>query len=113
MGTPAREITTLLQAWEGGDRDALDRLMPVVYDELRKAAQAYMRRERTNHTLQASAVVNEVYLRLVDVRSVGWTGRAHFFAVAASMMRRVLLDAARARVTQKHLRPHARNRSRR
>ena len=101
MAMPAAEITALLQAWEGGDRDALNRLMPVVYDELRRAAQAYMRRERTSHTLQASALVNEVYLRLVDLTSVRWQDRAHFFAIAASMMRRVLLDAARARAAQK------------
>jgi RNA polymerase sigma factor (TIGR02999 family) len=101
MTQPASEITALLQAWEGGDRDALDRLMPVVYDELRRAAQAYMRRERTNHTLQASALVNEVYLRLVDITNVRWQARAHFFAIAASMMRRILLDAARARSARK------------
>jgi|SRR5579883_1911624 len=95
------EITALLHAWQGGDRDALDRLMPVVYDELRRAAQAYMRRERTNHTLQASALVNEVYLRLVDITNVRWQDRAHFFAIAASMMRRILLDAARARSARK------------
>ncbi|HLJ48112.1 MAG TPA: sigma-70 family RNA polymerase sigma factor [Bryobacteraceae bacterium] len=95
------EITSLLQAWEGGDRDAFDRLMPVVYAELRRAAQAYMRRERTNHTLQATALVNEVYLRLVEITSVRWQDRAHFFAMAASMMRRVLLDAARARSARK------------
>ena len=95
------EITSLLQAWEGGDRDAFDRLMPVVYAELRRVAQAYMRRERTNHTLQATALVNEVYLRLVEITSVRWQDRAHFFAMAASMMRRVLLDAARARSARK------------
>ncbi len=101
MSMAAPEITALLQAWEGGDRGALNRLMPVVYDELRRAAQGYMRRERTNHTLQASALVNEVYLRLIDITSVRWQDRAHFFAIAASMMRRVLLDAARARAARK------------
>jgi len=97
MTIPRPEITSLLRAWEGGDQGAFDRLMPVVYDELRRAAQSYMRRERTNHTLQATALVNEVYLRLVDITNVRWQDRAHFFAIAASMMRRVLLDAARAR----------------
>ena len=101
MAIPAPEITDLLKAWAGGDRDALNRLMPVVYGELRRAAQAYMRRERTNHTLQASALVNEVYLRLLDVTNVRWQDRAHFLAIAASMMRRILLDAARTRAAAK------------
>src|SRR5262249_4155180 len=91
----------LLRAWEGGDRDALDRLMPFVHEELRRAAGNYMRRERAGNSLQATALVNEVYLRLVDVTSVRWQDRAHFFAVAASMMRRILLDAARARLAGK------------
>ena len=101
MEMAAHQITGLLRAWEGGDQEALNRLMPVVYAELRRAAQAYMRRERTNHTLQASALVNEVYLRLVDITAVDWQDRAHFFAVAASMMRRILLDSARARAAGK------------
>src|SRR5438876_11553290 len=98
MTIPPPEITGLLRAWEHGDREALDRLMPIVYDELRRAARNYMRRERASHTLQATALVNEVYVRLVDITSVRWQDRAHFFSIAASMMRRILLDAARARV---------------
>src|SRR5690349_12380510 len=101
MCKPRPEITFLLKAWEGGDQEAFNRLMPVVYDELRRAAQSYMRRERTNHTLQATALVNEVYLRLVEITNVSWQDRAHFFAIAASMMRRVLMDAARARAAGK------------
>jgi RNA polymerase sigma-70 factor, ECF subfamily len=101
MTVPAPEITGLLRAWENGDREALDRLMPIVYDELRRAARNYMRRERVSHTLEATALVNEVYLRLVDITSVQWQDRAHFFAIAASMMRRILLDAARARAAGK------------
>lgn len=98
---PATEITALLQAWESGDRAALDRLIPVVYEALRRAAQACMKRENPGHTLQASALVNEVYLRLVDITNIDWQSRAHFFAIAASIMRRILLDAARARAAQK------------
>lgn len=101
MTVPAPEITGLLRAWQNGDRQALNRLMPVVYDELRRAARNYMRREPANHSLQATALVNEVYLRLVDITSVQWQDRAHFFAIAASMMRRILLDAARARGARK------------
>ena len=101
MAVSAPEITGLLRAWQDGDHEALDRLMPVVYDELRRAARNYMRRERAGHTLQASALVNEVYLRLVDINGVRWQDRAHFFAVSASLMRRILLDAARARVAGK------------
>lgn len=101
MPASAQEITGLLHAWEGGDQEAFNRLMPLVHDELRRAARNHMRRERAGHTLQATALVNEVYLRLVDITSVRWQDRAHFFAIAASMMRRILLDAARARATRK------------
>jgi RNA polymerase sigma factor (TIGR02999 family) len=101
MAPGAPEITDLLQDWKNGDREALNRLMPVVYDELRRAARNYMRRERTDHSLQATALVNEVYLRLVDATRVEWRDRAHFFAIAASMMRRILLDAARTRAAAK------------
>lgn len=97
----SEEITRLLQAWGNGDREALDRLMPVVYDELRRAARNQMRRESNGHTLQASALVNEVYLRMVGLAGVEWQNRAHFFAIASSMMRRILLDAARARSARK------------
>ena len=101
MPASAQEITGLLHAWEGGDQEAFHRLMPLVHDELRRAARNHMRRERAGHTLQATALVNEVYLRLVDITNVRWQDRAHFFAIAASMMRRILLDAARARATRK------------
>jgi RNA polymerase sigma factor (TIGR02999 family) len=101
MAVLAAEITGMLRAWEGGDREALDRLMPIVHDELRRAARRYMRRERPDATLQATALVNEVYLRLVDITSVRWQDRAHLLAVAASLMRRILLDAARARAAGK------------
>jgi RNA polymerase sigma-70 factor, ECF subfamily len=97
----APNITGLLRAWENGDREALNQVMPVVYDELRRTARNYMRREQTDHSLQATALVNEVYLRLVDVTRVQWQSRAHFFAIAASMMRRILLDTARARSARK------------
>ena len=91
------EITGLLVAWGGGDESALDRLMPLVYDELRRLAHRYMSHERPGHTLQTTALVNEAYLRLVNWREVRWQNRAHFFAVSAQMMRRVLVDFARDR----------------
>ena len=98
MMTPEpAEITGLLRAWRDGDQEALDRLAAVVYDELRRIARRYMRNERDGHTLQATALVNEVYLRLVDVKNVDWQHRAQFFAISAQMMRRILVDAARAR----------------
>jgi RNA polymerase sigma-70 factor, ECF subfamily len=93
------EITRLLRAWGGGDAEALDRLAPVVFDELRRVSRRYMRRERTGHTLQTTALVNEVYLRLVNVTGLDWKDRAHFFAVSAQMMRRILVDSARARAS--------------
>lgn len=93
----ASEITRLLRAWAGGDREALDRLAPLVYRELHRLARHYMRGERPGHTLQTTALVNEAFLRLVDVGGVRWQDRAHFFAVSAQMMRRILVDAARAR----------------
>jgi RNA polymerase sigma factor (TIGR02999 family) len=98
---PPAEITRLLRAWGNGDQAALDRLTPVVYDELRRMARRYMRREREGHTLQTTALVNEAYLRLIDVTHVSWQDRAHFFAVSAQMMRRILVDAARARASSK------------
>jgi len=97
----ASQITRLLNAWSGGDEAALKELMPLVYHELRKAARRYMKHEREGNTLQATALVNEVYLRLVNVKEVSWRDRAHFFAVAAAMMRRILVDAARARTSVK------------
>jgi RNA polymerase sigma-70 factor, ECF subfamily len=85
----------LLQAWGDGDRGALDRLTPIVYDELRRLAKLYMRRERPGHSLQATALVNEAYMRLVDYKGMQWQNRAHFFAVSAQLMRRILVEHAR------------------
>lgn len=94
-------VTGLLHAWRAGDDAALAQLMPVVYNELHRIAHAYMSRERGEHLLQSTALVSEVYLRLVDARSVDWKDRAHFFALCARLMRRVLVDLARARCAQK------------
>jgi RNA polymerase sigma-70 factor (ECF subfamily) len=96
MSQPSpNEISALLVAWGGGDESALDRLMPLVYDELRRLAHRYMSHERAGHTLQTTALVNEAYLRLVNWREARWQNRAHFFAVSAQMMRRILVDFAR------------------
>jgi RNA polymerase sigma-70 factor, ECF subfamily len=95
------DITLLLRAWRAGDQSALDRLTPLVYGELRRLACKFMQQERPDHTLQATALVNEAYLRLIDIRAVDWQDRAHFMAIAAQTMRRVLVDAARARAAQK------------
>ena len=94
---PTQEITQLLAAWSDGDREALDRLLPLVESELHQLARRYMSRERPDHTLQATALVNEAYLRLIDQTRVRWQNRAHFFAIAAQMMRRVLVNYAKAR----------------
>jgi RNA polymerase sigma-70 factor, ECF subfamily len=91
------EITQLLRAWGGGDAQALDRLTPVVYGELRRIAHAYLRREGADNSLQATALVHEAYLKLIDARIAQWQDRAHFFAVSARLMRRILVDAARAK----------------
>jgi len=93
--------TALLLAWNRGESGALDALLPLVYDELRRVAAHYMKRERTGHTLQPTALVNEAYLRLIDARHVHWQNRAHFLAMAARLMRRILIDAARARGYEK------------
>jgi RNA polymerase sigma factor (TIGR02999 family) len=97
-GIPARtnDHTALLHAWGRGDRAALDRLIPLVHGELRRLASRHLRHERPGHTLQASALVNEAYLRLIDVSQVRWQNRAHFFAMASRIMRRILVDGARA-----------------
>ena len=92
---PCGEVSGLLRAWGDGDRDALDRLTPVVYAELRRLARRYMRGERPGHSLQTTALVNEAYMRLVDYKSMQWQNRAHFFAVSAQLMRRILVDHAR------------------
>jgi RNA polymerase sigma factor (TIGR02999 family) len=89
------EITQPLQAWSNGDKTALDKLVPIVYEELRRIARYYMRRERPGHTLQTSALINEAYLRLVD-QKVQWKNRSHFFGIAAHLMRRILIDHARS-----------------
>jgi RNA polymerase sigma factor (TIGR02999 family) len=95
------QITDLLVAWGDGDETALERLFPLVYDELRRLAAANLRRERSDHTLQPTALVNEVYLRLIDQQRVGWQNRAQFFGVAAQMMRRILVSHARGRKAAK------------
>ena len=95
------DVSALLQAWSQGRLDARDRLMEVVYEELRRRAAAYLRRERRGHSLQPTALVNEAYLRLVDQNVTGWRNRGQFFGVASQMMRRVLVDAARARKAAK------------
>ena len=92
---PCGEVSGLLRAWGDGDRRALDRLTPIVYDELRRLASRYMRGERPGHSLQTTALVNEAYIRLVDYRGMRWQDRAHFFAVSAQLMRRILVDHAR------------------
>jgi RNA polymerase sigma factor (TIGR02999 family) len=89
------DVTQLLVDWRNGDQAALGKLMPLVYDELRRLAEHYLRRERPDHTLQATALVHEAYLRLVDKDHPNWQNRAHFFAVAAQLMRRILVDHAR------------------
>lgn len=95
--TSPKGVTQLLVAWTDGDAAARDELMPLVYDELRRLAHRYMGRERIGHTLQTSGLVNEAYLRLIDQSQVQWQNRAHFFGIAAQMMRRILVDYARSR----------------
>jgi RNA polymerase sigma factor (TIGR02999 family) len=92
---PPQEITQLLHAWTEGSPEALEKLIPVVYDELHRLAQRYMARERPDHTLQASALVNEAYIRLADVKRMSWQNRAQFFGVSAQLMRHILVDFAR------------------
>jgi RNA polymerase sigma-70 factor, ECF subfamily len=91
----AGEVSTLLRAWSGGDQSALDKLTPIVYDGLRRLARRYMRRERPGHSLQTTALVHEAYMRLVDYERMRWQDRAHFFAVSAQLMRRILVEHAR------------------
>jgi RNA polymerase sigma factor (TIGR02999 family) len=97
VGRSSLEITQLLLAWGKGDQTALDELIPLVYAELRKLAKNYMRGQRPGHTLQTTALVNEAYLRLIDSSRVNWQNRTHFFAISAQLMRRVLVDFARAK----------------
>lgn len=96
-----RAVTELLRAWGSGDKSALEELTPLVYDELHRIARYHMSREDEGHTLQTTALINEVYLRLVDFGSVRWQDRAHFFAVSAQLMRRILVDFARSRGREK------------
>jgi RNA polymerase sigma factor (TIGR02999 family) len=95
MSEPQSQVTSLLRQWSGGDTRALEQLVPVVYDELRRLAQYHLQQERDGHTLQATALVHEVYLRLCSQDDLQWEDRAHFFAVAARMMRRILVDHSR------------------
>lgn len=92
-----KEITELLRKWSDGDHDALEELTPLIYAELRRIARHYMSRERENHTLQTSALVNEAYVRLIDWKTAKWANRAHFFGVSAQLMRKILVDFARRR----------------
>ncbi len=98
---PPQDVTRLLQDWSGGDADAPARLMPLVYEELRRLARDYLRRERAGHTLQPTALIHEAYLRMVDQTCVSWQNRAHFFGSAARAMRRILVDHARAQQAAK------------
>lgn len=98
---PNHSVTRLLIKWGDGDKAALNELMPLVYDTLRKLAVSYLRRERVNHTLQPTALVGEAYVRLVDQKSASWQNRAHFFGVAAKLMRDILVDYARERLAAK------------
>ena len=101
METSTGEVTRLLQDWSDGRREALDQLLPLVYDELRRLAHSYLTRERPDHTLQTTALVHEAYLKLIDQHSVNWQNRAQFFAISAQAMRRILLDNARRRTSVK------------
>ena len=96
-GAQPHDVTQLLRAWSDGDQQALEKLTPLVYQELYRRAHWHMARERVGHTLQTTALVNEIYVRMVDLRSVSWRDRAHFFAVSSRLVRRVLIDAARAK----------------
>lgn len=100
-GSPLQGVTKLLLAWSEGQDTALEKLVPLVYQELRRMARRYMYGERVGHTLQTTALVNEAYLRLIDSRKVRWQNRAHFFAISAQLMRRILVDFARSRRYQK------------
>lgn len=101
MNVPAQDITQILQDWSTGDKDAAEKLMPLVYQELRRLARQYLSNERSDHTLQATALVHEAYLKLVDQSRVTWQGRAHFCGVAAQLMRRILVQHARSHLAAK------------
>ena len=104
----SHNITHLLNEWSDGDRQALDKLTPLVYEELRHQAARYLRRERPGHTLQTTALIHEAYLRLIDAKDVHWQSRAHFFAIAANLMRRILVEHARRRDADKRGGSHVR-----
>jgi len=100
-GSPPHQVTRLLVDWRNGDQGALEQLIPLVHEELRRVARRHMAHERAGHTLQATALVNEAYVRLIDVRQVNWQDRAHFFAMSSRLMRRILVDFARSKGYQK------------
>ena len=97
----SKQITEMLQDWSDGNREALEMLLPLVYDELHKQATRFLRRERAGHTLQTTALINEAYLKLIDQHEVKWQNRAHFFGIAAQAMRRILVDYAKTRHREK------------
>jgi len=101
LSASSHDVTQLLKAWSAGDEAALDKLVPLVYRELHRAARLYMAGERSEHTLQTTALINEAYLRLVDFQHISWRNRAQFFGICAQLMRRILVDFARARGSQK------------
>ena len=101
MNVPSADVTSLLKAWRGGDQQALERLTPLVYDHLRRLGRQFVRKERAGDRKEATSLVHEVFVRLVDARTIDWQDRAHFLAVSATIMRRILVDAARARASTK------------
>ncbi len=101
MSDRPEQITLLLQKWQKGDQEALEKLLPAVYDELRRIARRYLRKERADHSFQSTDLVDEAYLRLIKQNRVDWQGRAHFFAISANLMRRILVDHARKRLAEK------------
>jgi RNA polymerase sigma factor (TIGR02999 family) len=101
MPVDHNEISLILKDWSEGRRESADALLTLVYDELKRIAREYLRKERSDHTLQPTALVHEAYLKLIDISDVSWQDRAHFFAVASNVMRRILVDHARARLTHK------------
>ena len=101
MEKEKQEISVILKDWSGGNRASADVLLALVYDELRKIASQYLRKERSGHTLQPTALVHEAYIKLIDISDINWQDRAHFFAVSANVMRHILVDHARARLSEK------------
>jgi RNA polymerase sigma-70 factor, ECF subfamily len=101
LSSSSHDVTRLLKAWSAGEESALEKLIPLIYAELHRAAQRYMARERTEHTLQTTALINEAYLRLVDFQHISWQNRAQFFGICSQLMRRILVDFARSRGSQK------------